>query len=85
MPTNPEQPIMHDTQPVCTNRMENIERRLDALEKAEWRSELKELTEKVSALSLQFATLNGKIVGAIAVATTIGGAVTFLIQYWVKG
>lgn len=92
MPNTGEHAALNDTQPICAQRMERIEARLESLEKAEWKADVEKLNakleavgDKVTNLTVGFASLNGKIAGAIGVATAIGGAIGFLVQYWVKG
>lgn len=81
---NPAVSHPHDRNETCLNEFSAIKQRLDKLEQHEWRKALEKVDEKVTNLSVQFAKLDGKIIGAVAASGVAGGIISFLVQYLTK-
>jgi hypothetical protein len=82
MPANTgEFPQVHDSQPVCVQRFLQIEKRLDKLERDEWRGEIKGVAEKVDALAQQMANLNGRIAGYLVAGGILGAILSGTVQF----
>jgi len=71
----------HDSQPVCAQRFAAIEKRLDKLERDEWRGEMKEVSSKVDALAQQMANLNGRIAGYLVAGGILGAILSGTVQF----
>lgn len=74
----------HEPAAVCQERFANIAKRLDDLEKAEWRVELRELSKTVGKLGEQIANLNGRIAGYLVAGGILGAILSGLVQYVLK-
>lgn len=81
MTVSQENQVPHETQPLCDRRFDDLERRLELLEKAEWRSELKDLAKAVGDLKEQLANLNGRMIGYLAAAGVLAAILSGLVQF----
>jgi len=67
--------------PVCARRFDESERRLEKLEKDDWRKEIGELRSVIFDLKASLANLNGRMVGYLAAAAILASVLSGVAQY----
>ena len=77
-------PDVHTQLDVCQQRFSELTRRLEQAEKSEWRTEIATVSGQVTDLSIRFAKLDGKILGAVGTSTVLGGVIFALVQMFLK-
>jgi len=77
-------PTEHDALAACDQRFADIDRRLDVIEKAEWRGEIKALSTEMATLRESLANLNGRIAGYLVAGGILGSLLSGLVQYVIK-